>query len=70
MQGSWSVGAIEQHGNARVAMAHLDNDSCLPGQLRASSGSEFTHLKASADNQSLGFVIHFLKFFRIENRLG
>jgi hypothetical protein len=58
VQGGWSAGAIEQHGNARVAMAHLDNDPGLPGQFRASSGAQLTHLKTSAGNQSGGFLIH------------
>jgi len=32
-------------------MANLDNDPSLASQRSASSGSDFTHLKASADNQ-------------------
>jgi hypothetical protein len=39
-------------------MAHFDNDPSLPGQFRASSGTEFTHLKTSAGDQSGGFLIH------------
>jgi hypothetical protein len=41
---------LEQYGNACVAMANLDNDPNLTGQRWAPSGSEFIHLKMSADN--------------------
>jgi hypothetical protein len=49
---------LEQYGNACVAMANLDNDPNLTGQRWAPSGSEFIHLKMSADNQSVDFVNH------------
>jgi hypothetical protein len=40
-------------------MANLDNDPSLTGQRWAPSGSEFIHLKMSADHQSVNFVNHF-----------
>ena len=56
VQASWSVGTIEQHGHARIASKNLDNDPSLAGQRSQSSGSEFTDLEASADDQSIEFL--------------
>ena len=51
VQATRSFSAIEQHGDARIAMGNLNNDPCLACQRSQSSGSEFTHLEASADDQ-------------------
>ncbi|MBR1187289.1 hypothetical protein [Bradyrhizobium sp. AUGA SZCCT0160] len=51
MQASWFIGTIEQHEDARVATANLDNDPGSASQRSASSGSQFAYLKAGADNQ-------------------
>ena len=37
VQASRSFGAVEQHGNARVALAHFDNDAGKISELGASS---------------------------------
>ncbi|SIO52246.1 hypothetical protein SAMN05443247_07185 [Bradyrhizobium erythrophlei] len=58
VQDSWSFGAIEQHGDAGGTRADVDNDAAPVSQLWASNGSKLTHLEASADKKSAGFLTH------------
>jgi hypothetical protein len=58
VQTSRSLGAIELHGDAGGAETDVDDDAGLASQLRASGGSECTHLEASADNNPVGFLNH------------
>jgi hypothetical protein len=67
VQASWSFGAIEQHGDAGGTGTDVDNNASLAGQLWASIGSKLTHLKASADNNSVDFLNHHQNFSISEN---
>jgi hypothetical protein len=58
VQTSRSLGAIEQHGDAGGTETDVDDDTSLASQLRASGGSECTHLEAHADNNLVGFLNH------------
>jgi hypothetical protein len=58
VQNSWPFGAIEQHGDAGGRATDVDNDASPVSQLRASIGSKHAHLKAPADNSSVGFLNH------------
>jgi hypothetical protein len=55
VQARWSAVAIEQHGDAGVAMAHVDNNAKLASQTWAPNGPQLAHLKANAD---CNFPIH------------
>jgi hypothetical protein len=59
VQARWSAVAIEQHGDAGVAMAHVDNNAKLASQTWAPNGSKFADLKAGADGNSICFAICF-----------
>jgi len=59
VQASWSSGAIEQHGDTRGTRAHFNHYATPASQLWASSGSNFTHLKAGTDNNSVDLVNHY-----------
>jgi creatinine amidohydrolase/Fe(II)-dependent formamide hydrolase-like protein len=62
VQASWSFGAIEQHGDARGTGTDVDNDASPASKIWASIGSKLAHLKASADNNSVGVLNHHQNF--------
>ncbi|WP_156936808.1 hypothetical protein [Bradyrhizobium sp. WSM2254] len=60
MQARWSSGAIEQHGDASGATAHVNDDATPVGNLWASSGTKLAHPETHTDSNSVDvLVIHY-----------
>jgi len=60
VQARWSSGAIEQHGDARSATAHVNDDTTPVGNLWASSGTKLAHPETHTDSNSVDvLVIHY-----------
>jgi len=60
VEARWSSGAIEQHGDARSATAHVNDDTTPVGNLWASSGTKLAHPETHTDSNSVDvLVIHY-----------
>jgi hypothetical protein len=53
---------IEQNGDTGGTVAQFDNDTNLAGQFWETGGAKVTHLEASADCNSVGFLNHLLAY--------
>jgi hypothetical protein len=58
MQNGWSLGTIEQNGDAGRTMAYGDNDANLVSKVRATNSSDFAKLETRADCNPIHFQIH------------
>ncbi|MGE9010314.1 hypothetical protein ACO2JO_17145 [Leptospira interrogans] len=58
VQASWSLGAIEPHGDASGTSAHLNDNASPVSELGAPRDSKFTHLETGADKNSVDVLVN------------